>query len=100
MRADPRSGAMPAGRDCLPVCASRLLLSLCARGRDLDRVFRSPTDDDLPPYLLESLRGGRFEVLADDLKLSTRVEHDEVAGHHPDVGDVPDLAGLGDEAVG
>ena len=53
----------------------------------------------LPPALLERLRGGRLEVLTDDLKLPAGVELDQVAGHHARVGDVADHAALGLQPV-
>ena len=52
----------------------RITFSSRYRGLDRDRVFRPPSDDHLPPDLLERLCGGGLEVLADDLKLSTGVE--------------------------
>src|SRR4051794_11952222 len=57
-------------------------------------VFLAPADPDPPALLLERVRGGGLEVLADDLQLPARVELDQVAGDHARVGDVADLAVL------
>src|SRR5436190_17428489 len=63
--------------------------------RNGDRVLRAPTDGYLPPALLERLRGGGLEVLADDQDLSAGVEVHEIPGDHPGVSYVADHAALG-----
>src|SRR5687767_3190952 len=64
-----------------------------------DRVLRPPSHDDVSSALLEDLRGGCLEVLAQDLKLPASVELDQVPGHDPGVGDVANPAPLDVHAV-
>src|SRR4029079_9183898 len=61
-------------------------------------MLRSPSDGYLPPALLECLRGGRLEVLTDDLKFPTGIELDQVAGQHARVRHVADHTALGLQA--
>ena len=63
---------------------------------DGNGLIRPPSDGHLPPVLLEGLLGGGLEVLTNDLKLSALVELDQIARHHPRVGDVSNHAALGD----
>src|SRR5215211_8195156 len=89
---------MPPSRDhCSALFSSGLLpISLLTDG---DRLLGPPSDQHLAPAMLELLRGGGLEILADDLKFSPGLELDPVAGHHPRVGDVADPAPFGVEPL-
>src|SRR5919108_5284672 len=90
----PRAPLRPSERHASNGC-SLLSFPLPRLGIDLELMFWVPLEKNCAAPGVECFGRRRFEILADDLELAALVQLDDVAGHHPGVDDIPNVAGLG-----